>query len=224
MSILHSPQYQNIFNNGGLTAPDGMSLVWILKLHGHKHVDRVYGPDVILKVCERFQEQGYRHFFYGGKPGVADTLVTKLLERFPKLQIAGTYSPPFHTLTQEEDDSIIQRLNTAKPDIVWVGIGSPRQEAWMAEHVRVLNSPVLVGVGAAFDFLSGTKRQAPRWIQQIGMEWFFRLMTEPRRLWPRYSKYPKFAFLAVAQLLNLIDFPSQQAETIPLVKGNTRKD
>ncbi len=151
-------------------------------------MDRVYGPDLLLAVCERSQSAGFHHFFYGGNDGVPELLRDKLVERYPRLQVVGTYSPPFRPLVDEEQTTVIDMINDANPDIVWVGLSTPKQERWMAEHVGPLKAPVLIGVGAAFDFHAGLKKQAPRWIQRSGLEWFFRLVSEPRRLWRRYLK------------------------------------
>jgi N-acetylglucosaminyldiphosphoundecaprenol N-acetyl-beta-D-mannosaminyltransferase len=126
---------------------------------------------------------------------------------FPGVEIVGSYSPPFRTLTDEEDKSVVQRINASGADIVWVGLSTPKQERWMAGHLGKINAPVMVGVGAAFDFLSGRKPQAPRWIQRSGFEWLFRLMTEPHRLWRRYSRYPVFPILVLMQALNLRKYP-----------------
>jgi N-acetylglucosaminyldiphosphoundecaprenol N-acetyl-beta-D-mannosaminyltransferase len=169
---------------------------------GFRHVERVYGPDLMLAVCEHSAKRGYRHFFYGGAPGVTEKLAVQLRSRFPGLQVAGTYSPPFRPLTPEEDREVVERINSSQPDIVWVGIGAPKQERWMAEHVGRLCAPVLIGVGAAFDFHGGLKKQAPRWMQKSGLEWSFRLMSEPRRLWRRYLvNNPFFLWLIFLQAL-----------------------
>jgi len=201
MDSLDSAELRSIYNSSGLTTPDGMSLVWFIKTKGHKHVSRVYGPDLMLRVCQSSTGIGFRHFFYGSKPGVADQMAANLQSTYPGLQIAGTYSPPFRHLTHEEDQDIIKRINDTNSDIVWVGMSSPKQDRWIASHVGKLNAPVLIAVGAAFDFLSGNKRQAPPWIQNMGFEWLFRLGTEPRRLWRRYARYPRFVILAMTQLL-----------------------
>ncbi len=179
-------ELRRIHNAAGLVTPDGMPLVWLSRLMGYPYVGRVYGPDLMLAVCERSAEQGCRHFFYGGAPGVAEKLVVRLQSRFPGLKVTGVYSPPFRPLTSEEDQALGERINAAGPDIVWVGISTPKQERWMVEHVGRISAPVLIGVGAAFDFHAGLKRQAPSWMQISGLEWLFRLMTEPRRLWRRY--------------------------------------
>jgi N-acetylglucosaminyldiphosphoundecaprenol N-acetyl-beta-D-mannosaminyltransferase len=208
MDCQRDPQLKWIFNHSGLTTPDGMSIVWLLKSRGYRHVERVYGPDLLLAVCERSLETGWCHFFYGGAPGIAERLSDRLVARFPWLQVAGTHAPPFRPLTEDEDQAITEGINAAGPDIVWVGLSTPKQERWMAQHVGRLNAPVLVGVGAAFDFLSGAKPHAPHWIQRSGFEWLFRLITEPRRLWPRYIQYPYFLWLVLGQMLGLKHYPS----------------
>lgn len=192
---------RQIHNEAGLVTPDGMPIVWWSRAAGWRHVGRVYGPDLLLACCERSVTTGYRHFFYGGGEGVAELLARRLRKRFAGLVVAGTCTPPFRPLTPEEDEDIVRRINDAAPDIVWVGLSTPKQEAWMAEHLGRLNASVLIGVGAAFDFHAGLKRQAPRWIQHSGLEWLFRLCTEPRRLWKRYlSNNPAFVWLAVQEL------------------------
>jgi N-acetylglucosaminyldiphosphoundecaprenol N-acetyl-beta-D-mannosaminyltransferase len=178
-----------------------MSIVWLLRIKGYQHVSRVYGPDLMLAVCKRSVEYRWRHYFYGGEPPVADQLVERLSACFPGLQIAGIFSPPFRPLSSEEDLDIIQQINKSQADIVWVGISTPKQERWMAEHREQITAPVLIGVGAAFDFLSGNKAQAPAWVQRVGLEWLFRLASEPKRLWKRYILYPYFGLLVLAQEL-----------------------
>jgi N-acetylglucosaminyldiphosphoundecaprenol N-acetyl-beta-D-mannosaminyltransferase len=197
-----------IFNGSGLTTPDGMSIVWILKIRGYQNVSRVYGPDLMEAICRYSSDnRRFRHFFYGGADGVPDKLSEKLQNRFPYLDVVGTISPPFRPLSLEEDEIIINQINSANPDIVWVGISTPKQERWMATHIGRLNAPVIIGVGAAFDFLSGIKKQAPKTIQRSGLEWLFRLASEPKRLWRRYVEYPKFVILVLIQLLGLKHYP-----------------
>jgi N-acetylglucosaminyldiphosphoundecaprenol N-acetyl-beta-D-mannosaminyltransferase len=183
---LRDPSYRDVLNRAGLVTPDGMPLVWLARRAGHRHVSRVYGPDLLLAVCARSAGRGWRHYFCGGAPGVAALLVDRLQRRYPGLQVAGVESPPFRPLTPEEEDAMVGRLNAARPDIVWVGLGAPRQDLWMARYRDRLEAPVLVGVGAAFDFHAGVKPQAPRWMRERGLEWLFRLACEPRRLWRRY--------------------------------------
>jgi N-acetylglucosaminyldiphosphoundecaprenol N-acetyl-beta-D-mannosaminyltransferase len=202
MESQRDEEVRRIHNAAGLVTPDGMPLVWLSRLMGFAHVERVYGPDLMLALCARSVTQGYRHFFYGGAPGVAEKLACRLQARFPTLQVAGTYAPPFRPLTPAEDAAVVRRINAVQPDIVWVGISTPKQECWMREHVGRLCTPVLIGVGAAFDFHAGVKRQAPRWMQQSGLEWLFRLLTEPRRLWRRYLlNNSGFVWLVLLQAL-----------------------
>jgi N-acetylglucosaminyldiphosphoundecaprenol N-acetyl-beta-D-mannosaminyltransferase len=202
MESQRDKELRRIHNAAGLVTPDGMPLVWLSRAMGFRHVERVYGPHLMLAMCQRSAERSYRNFFYGGRPRVADMLATRLQSRFAGLRVAGTYSPPFRPLSEEEDRLVVERINAARPDIVWVGISTPKQERWMAEHIERLNAPVLVGVGAAFDFNAGLKRQAPRWMQRSGLEWSFRLMTEPRRLWRRYLvNNPFFLWLIFLQAL-----------------------
>ncbi|MBI4639266.1 MAG: WecB/TagA/CpsF family glycosyltransferase [Candidatus Tectomicrobia bacterium] len=202
MESQRDEELRRIHNAAGLVTPDGMPLVWLSRLMGFRHVERVYGPDLMLAVCEHSVKMGYLHFFYGGAPGVAEKLAIRLQSRFPGLKVVGTYSPPFRPLTPEEDQVVVDHINMLQPDIVWVGISTPKQDRWMASHVERLSVPVLIGVGAAFDFHAGLKRQAPHWMQRSGLEWFFRLMMEPRRLWRRYLIYnPWFLWLILLQVL-----------------------
>jgi N-acetylglucosaminyldiphosphoundecaprenol N-acetyl-beta-D-mannosaminyltransferase len=190
-----------IHNRAGLVTPDGMPLVWMARWLGYKHTSRVYGPELMARVSEISAAKGYRHFYYGGSEGLAGKLKQALSCAYPGIQIVGTITPPFRSLTPTEDSAYVAQMNAARPDIVWVGLSTPKQERWMASHVSKLNAPVLIGVGAAFDFLAGTKRQAPDWMQRNGLEWLFRLGTEPRRLWRRYlSIVPRFVWLAAWQL------------------------
>jgi N-acetylglucosaminyldiphosphoundecaprenol N-acetyl-beta-D-mannosaminyltransferase len=190
-----------IHDAAGLVTPDGMPLVWLGRLAGWRHVRRVYGPDLMLALCERSVTAGYRHFFYGATTSVLERLERRLVARYPGLHIVGRYAPPFRPLTGPEDDAVTRAINESSPDIVWVGLSTPKQERWMAEHVGRLDVPALIGVGAAFDFHAGVKRQAPRWMQRSGLEWVFRLGTEPRRLWRRYLRNnPRFVIQVLRQL------------------------
>jgi N-acetylglucosaminyldiphosphoundecaprenol N-acetyl-beta-D-mannosaminyltransferase len=193
---------RQIHNRAGLVTPDGMPLVWWSRSRGERQTRRVYGPDLMLACCERSLTTGYRHFFYGGGDGVADLLARRLSRRFPGLTVAGTYTPPFRALSAAEDEDVVKRINDAQPDIVWVGLSTPKQEYWMAEHVGRIEASALIGVGAAFDFHAGLKPQAPRWMQSNGLEWLFRLGTEPRRLWKRYLvNNPAFVWLALQEVM-----------------------
>jgi N-acetylglucosaminyldiphosphoundecaprenol N-acetyl-beta-D-mannosaminyltransferase len=196
-----------IHNQAGLVTPDGMPLVWLSWLHGYRHVERVYGPDLMLACCAHSVPRGYRHFFYGGGPGVPERLAAHLQARFPGLIVAGSWSPPFGRLTPDQEQATIERISAAAPDIVWVGLSTPKQERWMAEFVGRLPAPVLIGVGAAFDFHAGLKRQAPLWMQRSGFEWLFRLATEPRRLWRRYlTNNPRFVWRLLLQLSGAVRY------------------
>jgi N-acetylglucosaminyldiphosphoundecaprenol N-acetyl-beta-D-mannosaminyltransferase len=204
MECQRDASLRDIHNRAGMVTPDGMPLVWLNKAKGFNHVERVYGPDLMLAVCAKSEVEGYRHFFYGGASDVPELLASKLRQRFPKLEIAGTYSPPFRPLTADERNEIAQQINSTKPDIVWVGLSTPKQERWMSEFSHQLDAPVLIGVGAAFDFHAGLKPQAPYWMQRSGLEWSFRLMAEPRRLWKRYLvNNPTFIVLVTLQMLGL---------------------
>ncbi len=188
--------YKNIVNNSGLTTPDGMPIVWLGKMRGIKNIARTYGPDLLLEFCEYGLNKGYKHYFFGGSAQVLAQLKEKLENKFPGIKIAGSFDPGKRELGQVEPDEIIREINNANPDILWVGLGSPKQDYWMFNHRQKLNVPVMVGIGAAFDFIAGTKKQAPKWMQRSGLEWFFRLCQEPGRLWRRYLiGNTKFVFL-----------------------------
>jgi N-acetylglucosaminyldiphosphoundecaprenol N-acetyl-beta-D-mannosaminyltransferase len=178
-----------------------MPLVWMARRLGHPGTERVYGPDLMRAVTEMSAREGFRQFYYGGPPGLASELGSKLETEYRGLKVAGAYSPPFGEMTVDEDDRIVALINAARPDILWVGLSTPKQELWMARHLGRIDAPVMIGVGAAFDFLAGTKRQAPGWVGQHGLEWLFRLLTEPKRLWRRYARIvPVFLVKAGLQL------------------------
>lgn len=194
MESQRDPELRAIHNSSGLTTPDGMPMVWAGRRVGAR-IDRVYGPDLMLAVCELAARRGWRSYFYGAGPGVADQLAARLSERFPGLVVAGTFSPPFGPVSDEEDEAIVQRIAATAPDLIWVGLSTPKQERWMASHVDRFPHGVLLGVGAAFDIHAGVQRQAPRWMQRSGLEWLYRLSREPRRLARRYLvNNPRFAW------------------------------
>ena len=180
------PAIRASLNRCGMAAEDGMPLVWWSRLAGFPQARRVCGSDLLDAVCAYGLPRSYRHYFYGASPRVLDLLVTRLERRHPGLIVAGRRSPPFRRLTAAEDAEDIAAINEARPDFVWVGLGMPKQEKWMVEHLGKINATALLGVGAAFDFHAGTKPRAPIWMQRSGLEWLFRLMTEPRRLAHRY--------------------------------------
>jgi N-acetylglucosaminyldiphosphoundecaprenol N-acetyl-beta-D-mannosaminyltransferase len=208
------PELVRIHNESGLTTPDGMPMVWSARLAGAKNTKRVYGPDLMLAVCERAAQRGWGCYLYGATDEVLDRLRTNLSDRYPGLSIVGTHSPPFRALTAEEDDAIVREINESGAQIVWVGLSTPKQERWMASHVGRLNAAALFGVGAAFDIHAGTLRQAPRWMQRSGLEWFFRLATEPRRLWRRYAvNNPRFV-LAITRRRPRISISASVSEKL----------
>jgi len=203
-----NPEFRAILNDAFLNTPDGMPMVWMGRLKGHREMSRVYGPDLLLEICRISGQTKWRHFFYGGAPGVADQLAASLVQRYPELTVAGTYTPPFRPLTEEEKEDLRVRVANAKPDIIWVGLSTPKQEAFMAEALPWLDTTLMVGVGAAFDLLSGRVRQAPRWIQRSGFEWLYRTLQEPRRLWKRYFKNnPLFVGRLFLQVTRLRGYP-----------------
>jgi N-acetylglucosaminyldiphosphoundecaprenol N-acetyl-beta-D-mannosaminyltransferase len=180
------PYFRRILSRAALTTEDGMPLVWWCRHAGFKDAGRVCGRDLLEAMCAVSAAHGHRHFFYGGAPGIAERLVFNLTQRFPGLVVVGHRSPPFRPATPEEDAADVEAINETRPDFVWVGLGTPKQDRWMADHVGKIDATALIGVGAAFDFLAGVKRQAPLWMQHSGLEWAFRLATEPRRLARRY--------------------------------------
>lgn len=203
---LRDPQFRTILESASLVVPDGMPLVWIGRWKGQPEMRRrVYGPELMETFC-RVTGERYRHFLYGGADGVAEHLA-EVLERRYQIHVVGTYSPPFRPLTTDETNDVVERIRTASPDILWVGLSTPKQEHWMYEHRDRLSLPVLVGVGAAFDFHTGRARQAPRWMRENGLEWFFRLVSEPRRLWRRYLvQGSQFAWNVGLEMLGLKRF------------------
>jgi N-acetylglucosaminyldiphosphoundecaprenol N-acetyl-beta-D-mannosaminyltransferase len=196
MAAREDPALHAAVLGSSLTVPDGQPLVWALRAFGHPLGDRVYGPELMDRACARAARTGARIFLYGGRDDderALPELVRRLTERHPGLVVAGSHRPVYRPLSADEQREVADLINAAAPDIVWVGLGVPRQELWIAQLRDQLDAPVLVGVGAAFDFLSGTVTQAPPWLQRAGLEWLFRLTREPKRLWRRYARYnPRF--------------------------------
>lgn len=189
---------RDIHNGSGLTTPDGMPMVWAGHHAGAAQMERVYGPDLMLALCERSVAEGWSHYFYGGGLGVAERLADRLLERFPDLRVAGSHSPPFRPLTEAESEAVVADINGSGADIVWVGLSTPKQERWMAAYRTDLRPSALIGVGAAFDIHAGTLPQSPIWMQRHGLEWMYRFAREPRRLWRRYLRNnPRFVLALV---------------------------
>ena len=201
MEAWDSPQFKTVTNQADLVTPDGMPLVWGLKLLGYREATRVYGPDLTPIVLQKAMENQIPVGFYGSSPEVLERLQAIVTERFPAIQIAYAFSPPFRALTSEEDEEIVAAINRSGARILFIGLNTPKQDFWMAAH-RGRVQAVMLGVGAAFDFLAGTKSQAPRWMMRNGLEWLYRLATEPRRLWKRYLKHnPRFVVLFAMQLM-----------------------
>ncbi len=207
MEAQHDASFKQIINSANLCAPDGMPLIWYGRYRGHSLPRRAYGPELMITFCRETAAKGYRHFLFGGDPDASNQLVKFLRQACPGIQIAGAYSPPFRPLTQKEDDEIVERINRAEPDILWVGLGCPKQERWIHDHRQRLVVPVMVAIGQAFDILSGRKKPAPAWMQEKGLEWCFRLLQEPRRLWRRYLFYnTKFIYLLLLEILGVKQF------------------
>jgi len=191
-------------NRASLAVPDGMPLVWLSRLAGQRQVGRVYGPDLMLSFCELAARRGFSNYLLGGAQDQPEILAQRLCARFPGLSIVGCRATPRRPIPPDENREVLEEINRANPDVVWVGMGAPLQERWMAENRDVLKAPILVGVGAAFDMHSGVVRQAPSWMQRMGLEWLFRLTREPTRLWRRYLLgNPLFVWRVLGQRLRL---------------------
>ncbi len=204
MEAYDSAKYKRVVNDADLITPDGMPLVWIMRLKGQHEQRRVYGPTLMLHILESAARDSVAVGFYGSRPDTLNSLIKKMQTRFKDLKIVYSFSPPFFLIGQDQDAGIVDAINRSGAQILFVGLGCPKQELWMAEHLGKVKS-VMLGVGAAFDFHSGTKPQAPPWMQRIGLEWFYRLATEPGRLWKRYLYHnPRFVALAAMDLLGLL--------------------
>ncbi|BFM38775.1 WecB/TagA/CpsF family glycosyltransferase [Synechocystis sp. LKSZ1] len=202
MTAYWQPTYQQVINEANLVTPDGMPLVWGLRLLGLHQQDRVYGPDLMLALCRQAAQQNIPIYLYGGTDKTLEKLQDYLRQLLPGLDITGAYSPPFRPLTFAEEAKDIERIRQAGAKLIFVGLGCPKQEIWMARHYRQLTA-VMIGVGAAFNFHSGEVAQAPRWLMPLGLEWAYRLIREPRRLWRRYLfNNPIFVILFVLQLVH----------------------
>ena len=204
MESQSAPEVGNIYRSAAMVTPDGMPLVWLQHRSGYRTAERICGPDLMPAVFHHSQERGYRHFLYGSSDTTLSLLQEKLGRKFPGAKIVGSYSPPYRALTREEEREVDRLVNAADPDIVWVGLGAPKQDRWMAAHRGALKAPVLIGVGAAFDILAGRVKRAPRFLQRTGCEWMFRIAQEPRRLSKRYlESNSKFAVMLIGEKLGL---------------------
>ncbi len=208
MEAQSDSRFLRVLNRAFINAPDGMPMSWIGRYQGFREMDRVYGPDFMTAMCRRSVERGYRSFLYGGKPGVAELLSETLQKKFPGLQVVGTYTPPFGSLTPKEEEEILVQVRESNPDILWVGLSTPKQERFMAQYIERLQVPLLVGVGAAFDYHTGRIRDCPEWIKRAGLQWLHRLMQDPRRLWKRYLRNnPAFLWHIAWQISGLREYP-----------------
>jgi N-acetylglucosaminyldiphosphoundecaprenol N-acetyl-beta-D-mannosaminyltransferase len=211
MEAQSDPALREILNCAYLCVPDGMPTVWVGKLQGHRDMRRVYGPDYMIEMCRRSLLRGYRHFLYGGAPGVAEKLRMSLEARMPWLQIVGTYTPPFGPLTSEQENALIAMVARQKPDIFWVGLSTPKQERFMSRYIGRLDVKLMAGVGAAFDLHAGLRGDAPNWMKRCGLQWLHRLNQEPRRLGPRYLKHnPRFVWEICGQLAGRKGFEREE--------------
>jgi N-acetylglucosaminyldiphosphoundecaprenol N-acetyl-beta-D-mannosaminyltransferase len=203
MASAEDSELRRTLLGSSINVPDGQPLVWAMNALGHSLDGRVYGPELMARACARAVGTGQRFYLYGGRnQGALVQLALNLRQRYPGVKIVGGFSPPHRPLTSEERDAVIDEINTSRPDVVWVGIGVPKQEKWMAWMRPHLQAPVLIGVGAAFDFHAGLVPQAPNWIQDSGLEWAYRLAHEPRRLGRRYIRYnPRFVYAFARQLV-----------------------
>jgi len=204
MEAQRDPALREIINNSLLTTPDGMPMVWLGRLAGFRQMSRVYGPDLMLEICRASVAAGSTHYLYGGNVGVAEQLAERLRDRFPGIRIVGTFTPPFRALDEREEHQLCSEIQSLKPDFLWVGLSTPKQERFMASYRAMLAAKVMLGVGAAFDIHSGRTKQAPSWMQRAGLEWFFRVLQEPRRLFRRYAvNNPTFLWRVLQQKVGL---------------------
>lgn len=200
---------RQILNHSFINIPDGMPMTWVGRLQGFRQMDRVFGPDFMMAMCQLSARRGYRNFFYGAKPGIAGKLREELERRIPGLQVVGTYTPPFRNLTLEEEENFLAQVRESRPHILWVGLSTPKQERFMAQYVGRLQVPLLVGVGAAFDYHTGQLRDCAAWIKRAGLQWLHRLMQDPGRLWKRYLRSnPAFLWHIAWQLSQLRQYPA----------------
>lgn len=210
-----------ILNHAVMNTPDGMPMSWVGRLQGFDDMNRVFGPDFMSAICQLSLERNYRHFLYGGQPGVAQKLKNELEWKFPGLQIVGTYTPPFRALNAEEENEFLEQVHISSPHIVWVGLSTPKQERFMAHYVDRLQVPLLVGVGAAFDYHTGRIRDCSPLIKRVGLQWLHRLLQDPRRLWRRYFRNnPAFVWNITLQLLKLRRYPCISYMLTPASRPN----
>lgn len=218
MEAQSDPHFRSILNNSFLTVPDGMPMVWVGRIHRHREIGRVYGPDFMIELCRRSVQCDYRHFLYGGSEGIAEKLAESLRRQIPGVQIVGTYTPPFRPLNAEEEYTLYRSVATSKPDVLWVGLSTPKQERFMAQYLGRLDTRLMIGVGAAFDIHTGQTKDAPTWVKNAGLQWLHRLLQEPRRLWKRYLiNNPRFIVKIALQLMGITRYSIEHRGRTDLV-------
>lgn len=221
MEAQRNPDMQEILNRAVMNLPDGMPMSWVGRLQGFQDMDRVFGPEFMSVLCRHSLDRGYRHFLYGGQPGVAEQLQAALERQFPGLQVVGRYTPPFRSLSTEEEDALAVQVRNARPDIMWIGLSTPKQERFMAQYVNRLQVPLLVGVGAAFDYHTGRIRDCSPGIKRVGLQWLHRLVQDPKRLGRRYLRNnPAFIWNIALQLLKLRRYPHSSTPSAPDIEPN----
>lgn len=204
MESQKNPALRDILNNSFLNVPDGMPTVWLGRMQGFENMSRVYGPDLMLKLCHYSQSKKFKHFLYGGNTGVAENLKKNLQKKYPELNVVGTYTPPFRPLNDQEKNELAEQVRQAQPDIFWVGLSTPKQELFMQEYLPKLETKIMLGVGAAFDVHTGNIIDAPAWMKNSGLQWLHRLIQEPKRLWRRYLiNNPIFIYKTIMQILGM---------------------
>ena len=222
MEAQRDPIMQSIFAKALLVAPDGMPTVWMGHMQGFRTMQRVFGPDLMIEIIGGEEFRNCVHFFCGGEPGIAERLRKAILRRFPWVQIAGTYSPPFRPMTATEEKELQSQVQALRPDIIWVGLSTPKQERFMARYLPVLDTKLMIGVGAAFLFHTGVIQDSPRWVKHAGLQWVHRLLQEPGKLWRRYLlNNPRFIFFALLQSIGFKHYAlnSRAEPQLPFTSG-----
>ncbi len=215
VSALLKKNLRDLYNSADLVSIDSMPFLKWARLFYYKNSDRFYAPDLLLEISDKVQEKGYSFYLYGGYPGAPEKIAEFLKRKFSTINIAGVYSPPFRPLTETEDFELCEKINRAKPDFLWVGLGSPKQDVWIRDHLEKIKGCIMIPSGATFDFFSGKIRQAPKWVRNLGFEWLFRLSQDFTRLWIRYTVYNLiFIVMFTLQLLRIISFDKDNFLTI----------